>query len=147
MIARGLLVCLLVFAGAGSGFGQQRGAELAPLAAWTAKSAQKATVDGKVARALGLNQTGAPMQYTAVTTAYLDGSRSVHVLGGGQILFSQGQATRGTWMISNTAGQLLRAVEWVPTSANPQPASPAALAPLFTETKAFWKAQLGRPVR
>jgi hypothetical protein len=35
----------------------------------------------------------------------------------------------------------------VGTSANPAPTNPATVTPLFTETKAFWKAQLGRPVR
>lgn len=149
MIARGLLLALAVaFAAAGSAFAQ--GGELAPLAAWAGKSQQKATIDGKVARALGLNQDGKPMQLTAVTTAYLDGARSVHLFPGPtgeQIIFSQGQATRGQWYLTNRAGALLRSIEWIPTSANPQPTPPAAVKPAFTEIKAFWKSQLGRPVR
>lgn len=147
MIARGLAVVLFLAAGTGMTFAQQRGGELAPLAAWAQKSAQTATIDGRVARALGLNNTGVPVKLQAVTTAYLDGARTVHLVPGGQIVFSQGQARRGTWMLTNASGALVRAVEWVQTSANPAPASPAAVAPLFAETKAFWKAQLGRPVR
>lgn len=147
MIARGLALALFLAAGAGLASAQQRGAELAPLAAWAQKSAQTATIDGRVARALGLNATGVPVQLKAVTTAYLDGARTVHLVPGGQIVFSQGQERRGTWMLTNASGALLRAVEWVSTSANPAPTSPAAVTPLFTETKAFWKAQLGRPVR
>jgi hypothetical protein len=148
MIARGLALILFVAGGAGLAAGQQRGApELAPLAAWAQKSTQTATIDGRVARALGLNAQGTPVQLKAVTTAYLDGSRSVHLAPGGQIVFSQGQARRGTWFLTDASGALVRAVEWVPTSANPAPANPANVTPLFTETKAFWKAQLGTPVR
>lgn len=151
MIARGLALALIVVAGsvavAAGALAQQRGAELAPLAAWAQKSAQTAMIDGRVARALGLNTNGVPVQLKAVTTAYLDGARSIHLVPGGQIVFSQGQERRGTWMLTNASGALLRAVEWVQTSANPQPAAPAGVMPLFTETKAFWKAQLGRPVR
>jgi hypothetical protein len=150
MIARGFLLALAVTAAAAaSAFAEARG-ELAPLAAWAAKSQQKAQLDGKVARALGFNQDGRPMQLVAVTTAYLDGARSVHLFrgpAGEQILFSQGQATRGQWYLTNRSGALLRALEWVPTSANPQPLSNAAAMAVFTETKSFWKNQLGRPVR
>ena len=145
MFARALALALIVVAGTASA--QQRGAELAPLVAWTQKSAQTATIDGRVARALGLNTTGVPVQLKAVTTAYLDGARSVHLGPGGQIVFSQGQARRGTWFLTDASGALVRAVEWVQTSANPAPANAAAATPLFTETKAFWKAQLGTPVR
>lgn len=147
MIARGLAVTLLVFAGSGIAAAEQRGAELAPVVAWAQKSTQTAAIDGRVARALGLNATGQPVQLKAVTTAYLNGSRSVHLAPGGQIVFSQGQARTGTWMLTNASGAMLRAVEWVPTSANPAPANAATVTPLFTETKAFWKAQLGTPVR
>ncbi len=145
MIARGLAVALVVFAG--SGIGPATAQELAPLSAWAQKSMQTATIDGRVARALGLNTTGQPVQLKAVSTAFMGGSRSVHLVPNGEILFSQGQARTGTWMVTNASGALLRAVEWVPTSANPAPANPATVTPLFTETKAFWKAQLGRPVR
>ena len=146
IIARGLALALIVAAGTASA--QQRGgAELAPVVAWAQKSLQTATIDGRVARALGLNTTGAPVQLKAVTTAYLDGARSVHLGPGGQIVFSQGQARRGTWFLTNSSGTLMRAVEWVQTSANPAPADAAAATPLFAETKAFWKAQLGTPVR
>jgi len=147
MIARGLMLALVVAAGSGAATAQQRGAELAPVAAWAQKSAQTATIDGRVARALGLNTTGQPVQLKAVTTAFMGGARSVHLVPNGEILFSQGQARTGTWMVTNASGALLRAVEWVATSANPAPANPAALTPLFAETKAFWKAQLGTPVR
>jgi hypothetical protein len=151
MIARGLALALLLVVGAAGAaadaVAEQRGGELAALAAWAAKSKETATIDGKVARALGLNQDGKPVRLTAVTTAYLDGSRSVHLVPGGQIVFSQGQATRGRWYLSNQSGALLRVIEWVPTSANPQPAAPAATMPAFREIKAFWKNQLGRPVR
>lgn len=147
MIARGLAAALLVFAGSGIAAAEQRGAELAPVVAWAQKSTQTAAIDGRVARALGLNTTGQPMQLKAVTTAYLNGSRSVHLAPGGQIVFSQGQARTGTWILTNASGAMLRAVEWVPTSANPAPANTATATPLFTETKAFWKAQLGTPVR
>ena len=149
MIARGLAVALLVIAGGGSAAtnAQQRGAELAPLAAWAQKSSQTATIDGRVAKALALNTTGVPVQLKAVTTAFMGGSRSVHLAAGGQIVFSQGQARAGTWFLTNASGALVRAIEWVPTSANPQPAAPANVTALFTETKAFWKAQLGTPVR
>jgi hypothetical protein len=143
--ARALALALLVAAGTASA--QQRGAELAPLVAWAQKSSQTATIDGRVARALGLNTTGVPVQLKAVTTGYLDGARSVHLAPGGQIVFSQGHARRGTWFLTSASGALARAVEWVPTSANPAPADVAATTPLFTETKAFWKAQLGTPVR
>ena len=143
VIARGFVVAFFMLAGAGGAYAQ----ELAPVAAWAGKSTQKATVDGRVARALGLNNDGQPVTLTAVTTAFLDGSRSVHLVPGGQILFSQGQARRGTWMLTNASGAMIRAVEWVPTSANPAPANAATVTPLFTETKAFWKAQLGTPVR
>ena len=145
MFARALALTLIVAAGAASA--QQRGAELAPLVAWAQKSSQTATIDGRVARALGLNTTGTPVQLKAVTTAYLDGSRSVHLGPGSQIVFSQGQARRGTWFLTDASGALVRAVEWVQTSANPAPANVATAAPLFAETKAFWKAQLGTPVR
>ena len=145
MIARGLMLALVLAAGAATA--QQRGAELAPVAAWAQKSAQTATIDGRVARALGLNTTGTPAQLKAVTTAFMGGSRSLHLVAGGQIVFSQGQARTGTWFLTNASGALLRAVEWVPTSANPQPAAPANVTALFTETKSFWKAQLGTPVR
>lgn len=148
-IARGLVLALAVVAGSGSALAQARG-ELAPLAAWAAKSQQKAAIDGKVARALGLSPDGRPVEMTAVTTAYLDGARSVHLFrepAGEQIIFSQGQATRGQWYLTNRSGALLRAIEWVPTSANPQPTAPAAVMPAFREIKAFCKAQLGRPVR
>lgn len=147
MIARSLAVALVVFAGSGIAAAQQRGAELAPVAAWAQKSTQTATIDGRVARALGLNTTGQPVQLKAVTTAYMGGSRSVHLVPGGEIVFSQGQARTGTWMLTNASGALVRAVEWVPTSANPAPANASTVGPLFTETKAFWKAQLGTPVR
>jgi hypothetical protein len=147
MIARGLAVVLVVLAGGGIAAAQQRGAELAPVAAWVQKSTQTATIDGRVARTLGLNTTGTPVQLKAVTTAFMGGSRSVHLVPGGQIIFSQGQARTGTWLLTNASGALVRAVEWVPTSANPQPAAPANVGALFTETKAFWKAQLGTPVR
>lgn len=151
MIARGLVAGLLILAGYGTAptmsAAEQRGAELAPLAAWAAKSKETATIDGKVARALGLNTDGKPMKLTAVTTAYLDGSRSVHLVPGGQILFSQGKARQGQWYLTNNSGALLRSLEWVPTSSNPQPTAPQAVGPAFTEIKAFWKAQLGRPVR
>jgi hypothetical protein len=147
MITRGLALALIFIAGSGAALAQQRGAELAPVAAWAAKSTQSANIDGRVARALGLNATGAPVQLKAVTTAYLDGSRSVYLVEGGQIIFSQGQARRGSWFLTNASGALVRAVEWVQTSANPAPANPANVTPLFTETKAFWKAQLGTPVR
>ena len=150
-IARGLLAGLLILAGFGAAtanaVAEQRGAELAPLAAWVSKSTQKATVDGKVVRALGLDKDARPMQLTAVTTAYLDGARSVHLVPGGQILFSQGKAIAGQWYLTSSSGTLLRSLEWVPTSANPQPTAPQAVGPAFTEIKAFWKAQLGRPVR
>jgi hypothetical protein len=145
MFVRSLALALILVAGAASA--QQRGAELAPLVAWAQKSSQTATIDGRVARALGLNTTGVPVQLKAVTTAYLDGARTVHLGPGGQIVLSQGQARRGTWFLTNASGALLRAVEWVQTSANPGPADAAAATPLFTETKAFWKAQLGTPVR
>jgi hypothetical protein len=145
MIARGLALAFILIAGTASA--EQRGAELAPLAAWASKSTQTATIDGRVARALGLNTNGTPMQLKAVTTAYLNGSRSVHLAPGGQIVFSQGQARTGTWILTNASGALLRAVEWVATSANPGPANAATVTPLFTETKAFWKSQLGTPVR
>jgi hypothetical protein len=147
MIARGLMLALVVAAGSGAATAQQRGAELAPVAAWAQKSAQTATIDGRVARALGLNTTGTPVQLKAVTTAFMGGARSVHLADGGQIVFSQGQARTGTWFLTNASGALVRAIEWVPTSANPQPAAPANVTALFTETKAFWKAQLGTPVR
>ena len=147
MILRGLVLALAFVAGAGGAFAEQRGAELAPLAAWTGKSTQKATIDGKVARALGLNKDGRPVQLTAVTTAYLDGSRTVHLVPGGQIVFSQGKATAGQWYLTNNSGALLRSLEWVPTSSNPQPTAPQAVGQAFTEIKAFWKAQLGTPVR
>lgn len=143
-----IVFAAIVFGGAAApAAAQQRGAELAPVAAWAQKSTQTATIDGRVARALGLNTTGTPVQLKAVTTAYLNGSRSVHLVPGGQIVFSQGQARTGTWMLTNASGALVRAVEWVPTSANPAPANAATVTPLFTETKAFWKAQLGTPVR
>lgn len=147
MIARAVAVALVVFAGGGIAAAEQRGGELAPVVAWAQKSSQTATIDGRVARALGLNTTGQPAQLKAVTTAYMGGSRSVHLVPGGQIVFSQGQARTGTWLLTNAAGALVRAVEWVPTSANPMPADPAKVGALFTETKAFWKAQLGTPVR
>ena len=147
MIARGLMLALFVVAGSTGVSAQQRGAELAPLLAWAQKSAQTATIDGRVARALGLNTTGTPVQLKAVTTAFMGGSRSVHLVPGGQIVFSQGEARTGTWFLTNASGALVRALEWVPTSANPQPAAPANVTALFTETKAFWKAQLGTPVR
>ena len=152
LIARGLFLAVFaIFAGAPAAYAETRGAELAPLTAWVAKSTQKATIDGKVARALGLSQDGKPIQLTAVTTAYLDGSRIIHLLRGPQgetLVLSQGKGNnQGTWMMTNGAGTLVRAVQWVPTSANPAPMDAAAAAPLFTETKAFWKAQLGTPVR
>jgi hypothetical protein len=144
-----LVVALLyVFAGAGGALAQ--GGELAALVPWVAKSQQKARIDGKVARALALNRDGRPIEFTAVTTAYLDGSRIVHLVQGPQgqmLLFSQGKATQGVWMLSNAGGALVRAVEWVPTSANPAPADAAKLGPLFAETKKFWRDQLGKPVR
>jgi hypothetical protein len=145
MIARGLAVALVVLAG--SGVTPAVAQELAPVAAWAQKSMQTATIDGRVARALGLNTTGQPVQLKAVSTAFMGGSRSVHLVPNGELLFSQGQSRTGTWMVTNASGALLRAVEWVGTSANPAPANPATVTPLFTETKAFWKAQLGRPVR
>ena len=151
MIARGLLAGLLILAGYGAAAGtaaaEQRSAELAPLAAWVGKSTQKGNVDGKVPRALGLNKDGKPMQLTAVTTAYLDGARSVYLVPGGQMLFSQGKATSGQWYLTNNTGALLRSIEWAPPSSNPQPTAPQAVGRAFTEIKAFWKAQLGRPVR
>ncbi|HEY7608667.1 MAG TPA: hypothetical protein VIF14_05495 [Alphaproteobacteria bacterium] len=151
MIARGLVFAFIVVAGgAGSALAEQRGAELAPLIAWAGKSTQKATIEGRVARALGLNQDGKPVQLTAVTTAYLDGARTLHLVpgpGGMQIVFSQGKARVGQWYLTNASGALLRSLEWVPTSANPQPTAAAAVGPAFTEIKAFWKNQLGRPVR
>ena len=145
-----LAAAMILVAGSGSAFAQQRGAELAPLAAWAAKSKETATIDGRVAKALGLNQDGKPVKLTAVTTAYLDGSRSIHLFrgpAGEQIVFSQGKGNQGQWYLTNHSGALLRSLEWVPTSANPQPTAPAAVMPAFTETKAFWKNQLGRPVR
>jgi hypothetical protein len=145
MFARGLAVAVIVLAG--SGATPAAAQELAPLAAWAQKSTQTATIDGRVARALGLNTTGLPVQLKAVTTAFMGGSRSVHLVPNGEIVFSQGQARTGTWLVTNASGALLRGVEWVATSANPAPANPAAVAPLFAETKAFWKAQLGTPVR
>ena len=145
MIARGLALAFIFIAGTASA--EQRGAELAPLAAWASKSSQTATIDGRVARALGLNTTGTPVQLKAVSTAYMSGSRSVHLVPGGQIVFSQGTARTGTWILTNASGALVRAVEWVATSANPAPANAATVNPVFTETKAFWKAQLGTPVR
>jgi len=154
-IARGFLIAIVAACGvavAAPALAQTRTAapELAPLAAWAAKSTQKATIDGRVARALGLNQTGQPVQLTAVTTAYLDGSRSVHLVRGPQgemMIFSQGKANQGSWFLTNQSGAMLRAVTWVPTSANPGVMDAAAAGPLFTETKAFWKNQLGTPVR
>ena len=125
MIARGLAVALVVFAG--SGIGPATAQELAPLSAWAQKSMQTATIDGRVARALGLNTTGQPVQLKAVSTAFMGGSRSVHLVPNGEILFSQGQARTGTWMVKNASGALLRAVEWVPPSANPAPANPATV--------------------
>lgn len=150
MIARGFAAAMVAVAVLGHALAQQRGAELAALAAWAAKSSETATIDGRVARALGLNADGRPIRLTAVTTPYLDGARSVYLLRGPEgerIAFSQGQSRRGTWMLSSTSGELLRAVEWMSTSANPQPVQPAAVAALFAETKAFWKAQLGTPAR
>jgi len=151
LIARGLFLALFaVIAGTPATHAQKRGAELAPLLAWVAKSTQKAAIDGKVARALGLNQDGRPVPLTAVTTAYLDGSRIVHLLRGPQgemLVFSQGKGNQGSWMMTNSTGTLVRAIQWVPTSANPAPMDAAAASPLFTETKAFWKNQLGTPVR
>jgi hypothetical protein len=147
MIARALVAGLLLVAGSGTSFAEQRGAELAPVATWAGKSTEKAIVDGRVARALSLNTDGKPLSLVAVTTAYLDGARTVHMAPGNQLLFSQGKARQGTWMLTNSSGALVRAIEWVPTSANPVPADAAKVGPLFTETKAFWKAQLGKPVR
>src|SRR5262249_35187632 len=50
MIARGLLAGLLLLAGYGAApttsVAEQRGAELAPLAAWVGKSTQKANIEG-----------------------------------------------------------------------------------------------------
>jgi len=145
MIARGLALAFIFVAG--TALAEQRGAELAPLVAWASKSSQTATIDGRVARALGLNTTGTPVQLKAVTTAYMNGARSVHLVEGGQVVFSQGQTRTGTWILTNASGALVRAIEWVATSANPGPANAATVTPLFTETKAFWKAQLGTPVR
>lgn len=151
LIARGVLIALAaVFANASGALTQQRGAELTPLAAWVGKGQQKATIDGRVARSLGLNQDGKPVPLTAVTTAYLDGSRIVHLWRGPQgemLIFSQGKANQGSWLMTNHAGALVRAIQWVPTSANPGTMDAAAAGPLFTETKAFWKNQLGTPVR
>jgi hypothetical protein len=147
MIARALVAGLLLAAGSGTSFAEQRGAELAPVATWAGKSQQKAIIDGRLARALGLSTDGKPLSMVAVTTPYLDGSRSVYMAPGNQLLFSQGKDRSGTWMLTNSSGALVRAVEWVPTSANPVPADAAKVGPLFTETKAFWKAQLGKPVR
>jgi len=129
----------------------KRGApELAPVAAYVAKSTQKGTIDGRVGRALGISPKGTPMQLTAVVTAYLDGSRGAHLVTtpqGQMLLFSQGKGNNGSWLLANQAGALVRAVSWVPTSANPAPMDAKASGPLFTETKAFWKSQLGTPVR
>lgn len=148
MIARSFVLALFVSAGAAAvAVAEQRGAELAPVAAWAGKSTQRATIDGRVAKALGLNTDGKPLSMVAVTTAYLDGSRSVYMAPGNQLLFSQGKDRQGTWMLTNSSGVLVRAIEWVPTSANPAQADAAKVGPLFTETKAFWKAQLGTPVR
>jgi hypothetical protein len=124
--------------------------ELAPVAAYVAKSTQKGTIDGKVARALGISPQGTPVQLTAVVTAYMDGSRGAHLVAtpqGQLLLFSQGKGNNGSWLLATQAGALVRAVNWVPTSANPAPMDAKASGPLFTETKAFWKAQLGTPVR
>jgi hypothetical protein len=151
IVLRGLVVALLfVFAGAGGAAAQ--GGELSALSAWVAKSQQKSRIDGRVAKALGLSQDGKPIEFVAVTTAYLDGSRTVHLVAGPQgqgqlLLFSQGKANQGTWILASTAGAMMRAVQWVPTSANPQPADAAATTALFNETKKFWKDQLGKPVR
>jgi glycine/D-amino acid oxidase-like deaminating enzyme len=148
MIARGFALALIVAAGnASSALAEQRGAELAPVIAWAGKSTQKAALEGRVAKALGLNNDGKPMQLVAVTTAYLDGARTLHLVGDGRVVFSQGKARVGQWYLTNASGALLRSLEWVPTSANPQPTAAAAVTPAFTEIKAFWKAQLGRPVR
>ena len=149
MIARGFALALIVVAGIAPtmSVAEKRADELAPLAAWVGKSTQKAALEGRVARALGFNKDGKPMQLVAVTTAYLDGSRIVYLAPGNQILFAQGKARQGTWMLTNATGTLVRALEWMPTSANPAPADAAKAGPLFAETKAFWKAQLGRPVR
>ncbi len=152
-IARRFLIALgLAAIVAAPALAQKRTAppELAPLAAWAAKSTQQATIDGRVARAIGLNKDGRPVQLKAVTTAYLDGSRSVHLVRGAQgemLIFSQGKGNQGSWFLTNHAGAMLRAVQWVPTSANPGIMDAAAAGTLFTETKAFWKAQLGTPVR
>jgi hypothetical protein len=149
LIARGLVVALLfVFGSAGGALAE--GGELAALVPWVAKSQQKARIEGKVAKALALNADGQPIEMTAVTTAYLDGSRTVHLMQGPQgrmLLFSQGKMNQGVWMLTNARGALLRAVEWVPTKANPAPADAAKIAPLFAETKKFWRDQLGKPVR
>ena len=160
-IVRGYLIALAVAVGAAFG-GTVAGMsaalaetkapapELAPLAAWVGKGDQKATIEGKVARALGLNKDGKPVQLTAVTTAYLDGSRIVHLWNGpegARLIFSQGKANQGSWFLANHAGAMLRAIQWVPTSANPGTMDAAKATPLFTETKAFWKNQLGKPVR
>ena len=144
---RGVLIALIVgFMAAPQALAQ----ELAPLIAWVGKSQQTAPVEGRVARLLGLNKDGKPIRFTAVTTAYLDGARTVHLLKspqGDMLLFSQGKARQGQWFLTNGTGALLRSAQWVPTSANPQLTDAAGVTPLFTETKAFWKNQLGRPVR
>lgn len=144
-MTRVFAVFLSAFLFAGGAAAETRGGELSALANWIAKGQQKARIDGKVAKTLGLNQDGRPIDVVAVTTAYLDGSRIVHLVqgpSGEHILFSQGRATQGQWYLSNRSGALLRAIEWVPTSANPQPLNPANLRPAFTEMKAFWKAQI-----
>jgi hypothetical protein len=149
VLARGLVVAFFVVFGAGGAVAQQ-GGELAALAAWVAKGQQKARIEGRVARALALNSDGRPMQFTAVTTAYLDGSRTIHLVPtpqGEMLLFSQGKATQGMWMLADRSGTLVRALEWLPTARGPAPMEQARVTPIFADSKAFWKSQLGTPVR
>ena len=105
---RGILIALIVgFMAAPQALAQ----ELAPLIAWVGKSQQTAPVEGRVARLLGLNKDGKPMRFTAVTTAYLDGARTVHLLKspqGDMLLFSQGKARQGQWFLTNGTGDTVQ---------------------------------------
>ncbi|MCW5773836.1 MAG: hypothetical protein KIT16_19495 [Rhodospirillaceae bacterium] len=142
----GLLFAAFLFAGSEAAVAEMRG-ELSALANWVGNGQQSGRIEGRVAKALGLTDSEAPINTVAVTTPYLDGSRIVYVVrgpGGEHIVFAQGQARQGRWYLSNRSGRLLRAIEWVPTSAHPQPLDPRTLGPAFTEMKAFWKAQVSR---
>ncbi len=130
--------------------GAQGKGQLDAVATWAAGNKEENYIDGKAAKALALNQDGGAAKTTAVITNYLDHYRSVNVFRAGDkefVILTTWKGSDKTYYLTDRSGNLIRAVDWRATSANPTPMASAAATPAFNELKKFWIDQLGKPAR